>query len=382
MAESAGRVPGKRNILLTPGPTPVPESVRAVMAGPVIHHRTPQYRKIFESAAGRLKKVFLTGNPVYTITGSGTSAMEAAIVNFHSAGEEILVAEGGKFAERFTDLAKAFALKAAVLKVPYGEAVNPAAIGDALKKNPNLKSVCVQLCETSTAVAQDVKAIAAIVSKTNALLIVDAISGLGADRLETDRWGVDLVIAGSQKALMLPPGLAFLSVSEKARKRLDAASLPRFYLDLKLYEKGLKDWDTPFTPALTLVIGLDKALSMIEKEGLENVFRRSAELGEFTRRRLDALGLKLFSKAPSAALSAAFVPDGIDGEKLVKIMRDEKGVTMAGGQGERLKGRIVRIAHMGAVTREDLEEGIRVLEETLRELGYKTNPKIKMQRSK
>lgn len=361
-----------RNILLTPGPVPVPEPVRRVLAEPMIHHRTPQYRKIFESVSERLKKVFLTREPIYTFTGSGTAAMEAAIVNFHSAGDEILVVDGGKFGERFTDLARAFGLKPAVLKIPYGEAVRPLQVKEALERNRRLKSVCVELCETSTAVLQDIKAIGEITSKTDVLLIVDAISGLGADRLETDGWHVDIAIAGSQKALMLPPGLAFLSVSQKARRRLAEAKLPRFYLDLRLYEKAVKDWDTPFTPAIGLVLALEKALDLIETEGLENVFLRSARLGDFSRAKLVQLGLRLFSKAPSSTVSAAVVPEGIDGEKLVKIMRDEKGVTMAGGQAE-LKGKIVRIAHMGSITQKDLETGIQVLEETLQEM--KRNPR-------
>lgn len=363
-----------RNILLTPGPIPVPESVRQVLAEPIIHHRTPQYRKIFESVSDRLKGVFLTRETVYTFTGSGTSAMEAAIVNFHSAGDEILVVDGGKFGERFTDLAYAFGLKPIVLKVPYGEAVQPGQIKEALQKNPKLKSVCVELCETSTAVLQDIKAIGEVTAKTDAVLIVDAISGLGADRLETDRWNVDIAIAGSQKALMLPPGLAFLSVSQKARKRLADATLPRFYLDFRLYEKAIKDWDTPFTPAIGLVLALGRALELIQAEGLENVFSRSARLGEFTRAKLSGLGLRVFSKAPSSTVSAAVVPEEVDGEKLVKIMRDEKGVTMAGGQGE-LKGKIVRIAHMGSITQKDLEEGIRILQETLQEMS---TPKAKI----
>ncbi len=359
-----------RNILLTPGPIPVPESVRQVMAEPIIHHRTPQYRKIFEQASTRIKNVFLTKNPVYTLTGSGTSAMEASIVNFHQIGDEILVVDGGKFGERWTDLAKAFGLKAQVIKIPYGEAIEPKRIADALKANPKIKSVCVELCETSTAVLYDIKGIGEVVAKTDALLIVDAISGLGADRMETDNWHVDLGVSGSQKALMLPPGLGFISVSEKARARMKTANIPCFYLDLRLADKALKDWDTPFTPALTIVIGLNKALDLIEAEGIEKVFARAAELGKYTRSKLEAMGLKLFSKAPSSTCTAAVVPAGIDGEKLVKIMRDDKGVTMAGGQGE-IKGKVVRIAHMGSITKQDLDAGIQVLDETIKELSGK-----------
>ncbi len=357
----------KRNILLTPGPIPVPETVRQVMAAPIIHHRTPQYRKVFQAVSERIKKVFMTQNTVYTVTGSGTSAMEASIVNFHSVGDEILVVDGGKFGERWTDIGKAYGLKPIVIKNKYGEAVNPKEIEEALKKNPNIKSVCVELCETSTAVLQPIKAIGEIVSKTPALLIVDAISGLGADRLETDNWHVDITVTGSQKALMLPPGLAFFSVSPKAKERSKTSNIPKFYLSLSLFEKALKDWDTPFTPAISLVLGLEKALDQIEKEGLDNVFKRAAELGDFTRQQLKAIGLEIFSKAPSSTCTAAVVPAGIDGEALVKIMRDEKGVTLAGGQGE-IKGKVVRIAHMGSITKQDLIEGIKVLEETLNEM--------------
>ncbi len=360
----------KRNILLTPGPIPVPQEIRTVLGEPIFHHRTPQYRKIFQAVSERIKKVFMTQNPVYTITGSGTSAMEAAIVNFHSTGDEILVVDGGKFGERWTDIGKAYGLKPIVIKNKYGEAVKPAEIEEQLKKNPNIKSVCVELCETSTAVLQPIKAIGEIVSKTNALLIVDAISGLGADRMETDNWHVDLGVSGSQKAMMLPPGLAFLSVSPKAKKRSETANIPRFYLSLQLFEKALKDWDTPFSPAIGLVLGLEKALDQIEKEGIENVFKRAAELGDFTRAKLKSIGLEIFSKSASSTCTAAVVPAGVDGEKLVQIMRDEKGVTMAGGQGE-IKGKVVRIAHMGSITKENLIEGIQVLEETLNEMGAK-----------
>lgn len=361
----------QRNILLAPGPTPIPDSVREVLGAPIFHHRTPKYRKIFRDCSERIKKVYLTQNPVYTFTGSGTAAMEAAMVNFHSAGDEYLVVDGGKFGERFTDIGKAFGLKPTVLKVPYGEAVPPEAIREALKQNPRLKSVCLELCETSTAVLQDIKAIGEIVSKTDALLIVDAISALGADRLETDKWNVDLGISGSQKALMLPPGLAFLSVSPKAKARLETANLPRFYVNIKLYEKSLKDDDTPWTPAIGIVLGLQKALDIIEAEGLDNVFKRAHELGEWTRKELvGRLGLKLFSKAPSSTLSAAVMPEGVPGEKVIEIMRDEKGVTLAGGQGE-VKGKIVRIAHMGAITKENLEIGLNVLAETLNEIKSK-----------
>ena len=356
-----------RNLLLTPGPIPVPEAIRKVMAEPIIHHRTPQYRHVFGEISERIKKLFRTKNPVYTLTGSGTLAMEASIVNFHSLGDELLVVEGGKFGERFTEIAKANGLKPTVLEVTWGEGVSAERVEQELKKNPKLKSVCVELCETSTAALFDIQAIVKVVAKTPALLIVDAISGLGADRLETDDWSVDLVIAGSQKAMMLPPGLAFLSVSQKATAKIAGANLPRYYADIRLYQKGLRDLDSPFTPAITLVLGLEKALEMIETEGIENVWKRAAALGEFTRKGLQKMGLKLYSNAPSSTVSAALLPEGLDGEKLIKIMRDDKGCSMAPGQGQ-LKGKIVRIAHMGPITQQELKEGLGVLEETLQEM--------------
>lgn len=358
----------KRNLLLTPGPTPVPESVRQVLGQPIIHHRTPQYRDIFAAVSDKLKKVFLTAHPVYTLAGSGTLAMETALVNFHCLGDEILVVDGGKFGERYTEIANAYGLKPTVLKVTWGQGVDPEEVRKALQANPKIKSVCVQLCETSTAVLHDIQALGKITAASEVLLIVDAISGLGADRLETDQWGVDLVIAGSQKALMLPPGLAFLSVSPKARKRLESSNIPCFYTDLKLYEKGMKDWDTPFTPAVGLVIALEKALDMMLEQGMDQVFARCEKLAGYTRKKLQDIGLKIYSKAPSATLSAAYVPEGLNGEKLIKIMRDEKGVSMAGGQGE-LKGKVVRICHMGAITQSDLDEGMQVLQETLQEMS-------------
>ncbi len=358
----------KRNILLTPGPTPVPEAVREVLAQPIIHHRTPQYRKIFESVTARLSRVFRTARPVYTMAGSGTLAMETALVNFHAAGDSTLVIEAGKFGERFTHIAQAYGLKPVILKVPYGEAVRPADVKEMLAKHPEIRSVCVELCETSTAVTHDIKTLGEMLRNTDKLLIVDAVSGIAADELETDAWGVDLVAAGSQKALMLPPGLAFLSVSEKAEKQISRSNLPRFYTDIRLYKKGLADWDSPFTPPVGLVIALEKSLEMIEAEGIENVWARCRRLGGYTREKLSSLGMELFSKAPSNTLSAAWVPEGIDGERLVKIMRDEKGVTLAGGQGKELKGKIIRICHMGAITQPDLDEGFRVLQETLQEM--------------
>ena len=366
-----------RNILLTPGPIPVPESVRKIMAEPIIHHRTPQYRKIFQAVSERIKKVFLTRHPVYTITGSGTSAMEAAIVNFHSAGDEILVAENGKFSERFTELANAYHLKPTVIKVPYGETISAEQVDQALKQNPDAKAVYGTHCETSTGVLQEVEGTAKLVAKTNAIYIVDAISGLGADKLEMDQWKVDIVVSGSQKGLMIPPGLSFLAVSEKALAVHKNAKLPRFYIDLAQYQKSLKDWDTPYTPALTLVLALREALRLIHQEGMEKVWARTEKLAQYTRRAVQDLKLEFFAKKLAHTLTAVKVPAGIDGEKLVSVMRDQKGVVLAGGQGD-MKGQLFRIAHLGFITESDVKIGISVLKETLEEMKKDNSQKVKV----
>jgi len=356
----------KRNILLTPGPTPVPPSVLKIMAEPIFHHRTPKYREVFKQVSGDLKKVFRTKENVYTFTGSGTLAMEASMVNFLSPGDKIVCLEAGKFGERWAEIAKSYQLQVVVVKVPYGEAIPAEQVEAALKQNPDVKAVYGTQCETSTGVLLDIQKIAGVVARTKAIFVVDAISGLAADVLEMDEWQIDVVVSGSQKGLMIPPGLAFVAASLKAWQLNKSAKLPRYYLDLAKCEKSLKDWDTPFTPALTLVLALQEALRQINQEGIERVWTRSAKLADETRAAIKKLGLELFSKAPSNTLTAVKVPAGIDGEKLVSVMRDEKGVTMAGGQGD-MKGKVFRIAHMGFITKSDIDAGISILKETLEE---------------
>ena len=351
-------------ILLTPGPVQIPEPVREVMAEPIFHHRTPRFRELFARVSGKLQRVFRTSYPVYTLAGSGSSGMEAAVVNFHSPQDEVLVLDTGKFGTRFTELSRAYQLQPQVIAVRWGQAVEPALAEEALQKNPRIRSVFVQLCETSTAVLNDIRALGEITARHGALLIVDAIAGLAADPLETDAWGADVVVGGSQKALMLPPGLAFVSVSPKAFQRMEKASLPRYYFDLRKYEKNLVLGDTPFTPATTLVAAADVALDLVLDEGLENMWKRCRELGEFTRQELSALGFKIFSEAPSAALTAAVFPEEVDGREFLRKLRDEKGITVAGGQGA-LKGRMMRVAHMGSIRKKDLQEGFRAIKELM-----------------
>lgn len=361
----------KKNYLLTPGPTPLPPQVLEAMSRPIIHHRTPAFQAILKEATEGLKYVFQTTSDVFIISSSGTGAMEAAVINLLSAGDTALVVQGGKFGERWTEIAKAYGITAEVLDVEWGKAVDPLEIAKRLKANAKIKAVFTTLCETSTGVANDLEAIGKVVRETPAVLVVDAISGLGAIDIKTDAWFCDMVVSGSQKGLMLPPGLGFISVSPKAWKLVEASKSPRYYLDLLKAKKALDKTDTPFTSSITLIIALNEALKMIKSDGLENIFARHKKMAEATRAAMKGLGLALFAPtAASDAVTAVKVPEGIDGEKLVKTMRDTHGVTIAGGQAE-LKGKVIRIAHMGYIGEFDIILGLSCLEKALKESGYK-----------
>lgn len=361
----------KKEYLLTPGPTPLPPQVSLAMAKPIIHHRTPQFQEILKEASLGLKWAFQTANDVFIISSSGTGAMEAAVVNLLSCGDTALVVQGGKFGERWTEIAKAYGINFEVINVEWGKAVSPAEVSKRLKSNPQIKAVFTTLCETSTGVDNDIQAIAAVVKESSAVLVVDAISGLGAVDLKTDAWWVDVVVAGSQKGLMLPPGLGFITVSPKAWKLVEASKSSRYYLDLRKAKKALDKNDTPFTSSITLIIALNEALKIMQLDGLENIFKRHRIMADATRAAMQALGLELFAPlAASDGVTAVKVPSGIDGEKLVKTMRDIYGVTIAGGQDE-LKGKVFRIAHMGFITESDIIIGLSCLEKVLTQMGYK-----------
>jgi len=361
----------RKNYLLTPGPTPLPPSVCEAMARPIIHHRTPQFQAILKEATEGLKYVFQTANDVFILCSSGTGAMEAAVTNLLSPGDTVIIVESGKFGERWTEICKAYGITCDVLSVEWGKAVNPADIAAKLKAHGNsVKAVFTTLCETSTGVSHDMEAIGAVVKNSTAVLVVDAISGLGAIPLKTDAWCCDVVVSGSQKGLMLPPGLGFISLSPKAWKCVESSKSPRYYFDLRKAKKAIEKTDTPFTPAITLVIALNEALRMMKEDTLEKVFARHKKMAEAVRAAMKALGLKLFSPdAGSDVVTAVCVPQGIDGEKLVKIMRDTYGVTIAGGQ-DAIKGKVVRIAHMGFIEEFDIITGISCLEKVLSQLGY------------
>jgi aspartate aminotransferase-like enzyme len=361
----------RKNYLLTPGPTPLPPAVSEAMARPIIHHRTPQFQAVLKEAGEGLQYVFQTKNDCFILASSGTGAMEAAVVNFLSPGDTAICIQGGKFGERWTEICQGHGINAEVIDVQWGEAVDPQEVQKRLKGNPAIKAVYATLCETSTGVANDIEAIGKVVKDTGAILVVDAISGLGAIDLQTDAWFCDIVVSGSQKGLMLPPGLGFVSVSPKAWKLAENAKCPKYYLSLAAAKKAWDKTDTPFTPAITLIIALNEALKIIKQDGLEKIFTRHKKMAEATRRAVKALGLEMFSPtAASDVVTAIKVPAGIDGEKLVKTMRDTYGVIIAGGQSE-LKGKVFRIAHMGYIEEFDIIAGISCLEKVLSQMGYK-----------
>jgi len=359
----------RKEYLLAPGPTPVPPEVLLEMARPVFHHRTAEYRKLHEEVLQSLKAVFRTQNDVFISSSSGTGSMETAVCNVIGPGDKAIAVQGGKFGERWCELCDAFGADTIKIDVEWGKPVDPAAIRTALEENPDVKAVFTTLVETSTGVVTDIEAIGAVVKETDALLAVDGISSVGAIPMETDAWGVDMLVVGSQKALMMPPGLSFITVSPKAWKRIETRKPTAYYFDLKRARKSMQTFDNPWTPAVTLVVGLKKALDMILERGIEQVWQDTRRLAEAARAAVKAMGLELLADPPSDCVTAIKLPEGLDGAKLVKDMRIDKGVTVAGGQ-SRLKGKIVRISHMGYVGDYDLIIGISALEMMLAEMGY------------
>jgi serine---pyruvate transaminase len=360
----------KKYYMLTPGPTPIPPEVSAKEGLPVMHHRTSEFSAIFSDAISNLKYVFQTQNDVLLLTCSGTGMMEAAVSNLLSPGETALVASTGWFGERWGKLLQTYGMQVIFVRPPEGEAVPPAQIEEALKKNPQIKAVFTQLTETSTGVVNDIKGIGAVVAKTPAVFVVDAISGLGGQDLQTDAWGVDVAVSGSQKGVMTAPGLAMMAVSKKAWPLIETSKCPRFYFDLRKMRDNIPKKQTPFTPAVTLVASMLEALRQIRAEGLENIFARHAWMADATRAGVQALGLSLYAKAPCNVLTAVNVPAGVDGKAIVKRLREDYGLSIAGGQGP-LEGKIFRLAHMGYMERFDVLIGITGLEMILQELGYK-----------
>ncbi len=364
--------------LMTPGPTDVPPAVLMEMAQPIIHHRTKEFQAIFAELGESLKKVFKTEYPVLTIAGSGTTAVEAAQISLVKPGSKALCVSGGKFGERWDDIYAAYGIERITIEVPWGEAVNPAAIEAALNENPDISIVIVVHSETSTATAADVKAIADIVSKTDALLISDAITAVGALPVEMDAWNIDVMVTGSQKAMMLPPGLGFVALGKRALKRLeDTQGLPCYNLDLRKWLKSYDKNDVPFTPPVSLIRGQRVALKMIEKQGLDNIIARTAKLAQASRAAFTAMGLKLISTSPSDSVTGAYYPDGIKCSDFRKTLVAKYGIAIAGGQdgrGANWKGKIFRISHMGYVDAGDTLATLSAIEAEFIAAGVKIKP--------
>ena len=360
-----------KRYLLAPGPTPVPPEVLLAMARPMIHHRAPEFDPIFAEAREGLKWLFQTRNDVLMLAASGTGGMEGAVSNFLSPGDKALYVNGGKFGERWGKLCKTFGVQANEIKVEWGHAVNPQQVSDALKKDPSIKAVYVQASETSTGVSHDVKALGEITKGyDNTILVVDAITALGVFDIKTDAWGLDVVITGSQKALMLPPGMAFVSVSDKAWALADKAKNAAFYFNFKKERENQVKNQTAFTPTVSLIIGLQEAFRMMKAEGLDKMFARHGRLALAMREGMKAAGMALFPReSPSDALTAVCAPDGIDGQAIYKNLRVQYGMTAAGGQ-DHLKGKIFRLSHMGYADSFDVIIALAATEMVLKGLGY------------
>jgi serine---pyruvate transaminase len=367
-----------KHYLMTAGPTPLPPRVSQVMAEPITYHRAPAFVEVYERALERLPKVFQTGNDVLSFAASGSGAMESAVANLVVPGEPAVVASSGKFGQRWAEMCAGFGAETTHLEFEWGEKVDPDQVGEALAKlGRPARALFTTQSETSTGVVNDVRALAEVARAHNTLLAVDAISGLGAVDLPQDEWGVDVVIAGSQKSLMTPPGLAFASVSERALAAAAENPGRRYYFDWAKTAKGQREKpaNSPFTPAVTLWRALDVALELIFEEGLEDVFERHAILARAARAGIEAMGLERFGPDDPDAnvVSVARMPDSIDGAAVPKLMRDRFGVTVAGGQGH-LKGKIVRIAHCGYYGAFDIVVALTGLEMAVRELGHDAEP--------
>ncbi len=352
--------------LFTPGPTDVPSEVLCEMARPIFHHRTPRFREMFAKVNAGLKQMLMTENDVITLAGSGTAAMDAAIACLAPRDKKILIANGGKFGERLVKIADAYGLDVDEVTLEWGTALQPDTVKEKLDTG-QYGAVATCYSETCTATACDIQAIAEIVSKTDAILMADCITAAGALPLRTDDWKVDVVMSGSQKALMLPPGLGFVAVSDKAWSVAEKINPPAYYLDLKAARKSLAKDDTPWTAPVTLIRGLQVALDMINETGIETVWARTACLAEATRAAAKALGLKLFSSQPSDSVTAICYPQGVD-DGFRKALQSKYGASVAGGQAD-VKGKIFRISHMGWVDPLDTIGLIAAIEYTLADLG-------------
>jgi aspartate aminotransferase-like enzyme len=364
----------KKHYLMSPGPTPVPPEVLAAGAAPVIHHRGPDFRELMLRTLGRLQQVCRTENDVLLFTASGSGAFESALVNVLTPGDRVLVVTAGAFGDRWCSMGTAFGADVHELRYAWGETPQPDDLRSRLTET-GAEVVVLVHSETSTGVVADVQALARVAQESGALTIVDAVSSLGAVPLETDAWGLDVVVAGSQKALMTPPGLSLSTVSAAGWERAARSTTPRYYFDWERMKKALASGSTPFTPAVTVVASLDAALGLLLEEGLDAAFARHAALGRACREGAKAMGLELFSpdEERSAVVTAILTPDGVDAKELVLELRDRFGITVAGAHGE-LGTRMFRIGHIGYYDVLDITTALTAVEALLVERGAAIEP--------
>lgn len=359
----------RKQRLLTPGPTPLyPPALHAMMASD-LHHRTEDFRKIYLRMLADLKEVYCTANDVVCFAASGTGAMDAAVTNLFSRGDKVVVCSAGKFGERWVDIARAYELDMRLIDAPYGDAIDPERVADALKAGPGTKGVFIQASESSTGAEHDVKTIGEIVKQTDALFVVDAITGLGTMPLDIEAWGLDVVIGGSQKAFMIPPGLAFLSVSPKAWKKSETAVLPHFYFDLKKEKKNGDAGESAWTPAVSLVLAMAEALRYIKELGMANLIANAQLLARSARAAAGELGLEVFAKRPGSSVTGLKAPAGMNSGTIVKGFKERFGAVITNGQGS-MKGQMFRLAHLGYFDISDMFCVIAALEIILRAQGY------------
>lgn len=360
-----------REYLLIPGPTPIPPRVLKAMIQPIIGHRSPEYGEILKRVIENLKYVFQTENDILLFSSSGTGGMEASIVNLLSPGDRAIALASGAFGERFINILGSFGIEVIPLRCEWGKIIDPQLVAKELDRNRDIRAVFATLVETSTGVVNDIKSLGKICRERKTLLVVDAVSGLGVEELKADGWGVDVIISASQKGLMTPPGLSFISISEKAWEASETSRIYRFYWDFKTYREFLEKGQPPYTPPVSLVFGLDEALRMIKEEGIEKVWERQKRLAKATREGVKELGLELLAKESfSNGVTAIKVPENIDGLEILGRLRKKYGVTLAGGQ-ERLKGKIFRIGHMGYIQFKDILVALESLEKVLLSLGHR-----------
>jgi aspartate aminotransferase-like enzyme len=365
-------VASSKKYLFTPGPAPVPPEVLLELARPIIHHRTPEFSAILDSARERLKPLFGTRHEIILLASSGTGAMEAAVTNLLAPGDHAIFVNGGKFGERWGKILATYGAVGHEVKVEWGRAVHPEQIEEALRANPSTRAVLMQASETSTCTVHPVDQVARVLRARDSLLIVDGITSVGVFDQRMDEWGVDALITGSQKALMLPPGLGIIGLSPRALDVAQKNRAPRFYFDLMRELKAQRDeHTTAWTPSVSLIFGLNRTLELLHAETLPQVFARHRLMAEATRAAAPALGLKLISPdSPAPGVTGILTPDELDGGKLVRLMRDELGVSVQGGQ-DKMKGKLVRIGHMGYLAPFDMLTAIGALEIGLDRLGYR-----------